>query len=70
MIFFWRFSGFGKDPKRSKFEFYGRIQRLTILADYKLNGKVIILPVQGEGPANMTMGKSMKENILYHQISF
>lgn len=51
------FSGYGKDPKKSKFEFYGRIPRLTILGSYKLNGKVVILPVQGDGPANMTFGK-------------
>ncbi len=54
---FERYSGYGKDPKRSKFEFYGRIPRLTIQGHYKLNGKVILLPVQGDGPANMTFGK-------------
>ncbi|KAG4079172.1 hypothetical protein HA402_001143 [Bradysia odoriphaga] len=49
-----RVVGFGKDPKKSKFEFYGRIPRLSIIGNYKLNGNVIILPVQGDGPANMT----------------
>ncbi|KAJ6637425.1 Protein takeout [Pseudolycoriella hygida] len=50
-----RVVGFGKDPKTTKFELYGRVNRLTIVGSYKLNGRVILLPVQGAGPANMTL---------------
>lgn len=68
LIKFKIFSGYGKDPKKTKFEFYGRIPRLTILGNYKLNGRVIILPVQGDGPANMTFGK-MEQNLVFYSAS-
>lgn len=28
----------------------------SLVGGYKINGKVLILPIQGEGKSNMTMG--------------
>lgn len=50
------FSGFEKDPKKSKFEFYCMVPKLSIVGHYKVGGKVIVLPVTGEGPVNLTFG--------------
>lgn len=58
MLFF--HSGFDRDPKTSKFEIYCRIPELAIVGHYKVAGKVIILPVVGEGPANLTFGNFIK----------
>ncbi|XP_037028821.1 protein takeout-like [Bradysia coprophila] len=49
-----RVIGFERDPKTSKYEIYCRIPKLAIIGNYKVSGKVIILPVVGEGPANLT----------------
>lgn len=51
------FSGFDKDPNKSKYEIYCRIPKLAIIGHYKVAGKVIILPVVGDGAANLTFGK-------------
>lgn len=31
--------------------------KMEFIADYVMNGRVIVLPVQGKGLANITMGK-------------
>lgn len=31
--------------------------KLSIIGSYKVNGKVIVIPVVGEGNANLTFGK-------------
>lgn len=48
--------GFEKNPRKSKFEMYCRIPKLTIIGNYKASGRVIILPITGHGLANMTFG--------------
>lgn len=50
-------SGFGKDPTTSKYELYANVDQLSLIAKYKVKGSVIILPVVGSGPANLTFGK-------------
>ena len=50
------FSGFGKDPKKSKFELHATLDRLEAVGDYKITGSVIILPMVGNGIANLTFG--------------
>lgn len=60
------FSGFEKDPKRSRYEIHGRIPRLTIRGSYRANGRVILLPVVGDGAATMTFGKI---DTYYHQLN-
>lgn len=49
-------SGFDKDPATSKFELYANADQLSLIAQYKAKGKIIILPVVGSGPANLTFG--------------
>lgn len=51
------YSGFGKDPAASKFEIYANVEQLSLVGKYKVKGNVIILPVVGNGPANLTFGK-------------
>lgn len=33
------------------------IPNAIIVGHYKMNGRILILPIQGEGPANMTISK-------------
>lgn len=56
-LFHWLASGFDKDPKTSKFEIYANVDQLSLIGQYKIKGSVIILPVVGHGPANLTFGK-------------
>lgn len=49
-------SGFDKDPNTSKFELYANVGQLSLIGLYKVRGSVIILPVVGNGPANLTFG--------------
>ncbi|XP_055383167.1 protein takeout-like [Condylostylus longicornis] len=55
-IVFEKFVGFEKDPTKSKFEFYGRIPNLKINAKYDVKGKVLGLPIEGDGPLEMEIG--------------
>lgn len=50
------YSGFGADPRTSKFEVIGKTKQLSIVGKYTLNGKVLILPIVGNGLANLTFG--------------
>lgn len=50
------FSGFEKDPSTSKFEIYGKVDRLALIGQYTIKGSVIVLPVTGSGPTNFTFG--------------
>lgn len=45
-----KFVGFEKDPLKSKFEFYGKVPSLKIKAKYNVKGKVLSLPIEGDGP--------------------
>lgn len=56
------YSGFGADPKTSKFEVAGKTKRMTILGKYTLNGQVLILPITGNGLANLTFGLYKKRS--------
>lgn len=57
-------SGFEKDPKTSKFEIYAKVDQLSLIGQYKVKGNVIILPVVGNGPANLTFSKLMNNSFL------
>lgn len=61
------YRGFGKNPETSKFEIYAHIEQLSLIGRYKVKGSVIILPVVGSGPANLTFGLwfflNFRENI-------
>lgn len=49
-------SGFERDPKKSKFEIHARVPRIVMLAKYRVEGKVLILPIRGAGRSNLTLG--------------
>lgn len=54
---FTKFVGFKKDFDKKKMEIHFIFPVLKIEGPYMLNGKVLVLPVQGNGIANMTFCK-------------
>lgn len=52
-------SGFEKDPEVSKFEISTFVPQETIMGDYVIAGQILFLPVNGNGQANITCGKSI-----------
>lgn len=58
------YRGFDQDPKMSKFEYYGSVPKFSILGNYEVSGSVIVLPVVGNGPSNLTFG--IKFYIIFH----
>lgn len=61
VFFFIIDSGFEKDPKKSKFEVIGTAPLVAIVGKYRINGKVLFLPIVGNGRANLTF-----ENVNIH----
>lgn len=53
--------GFERNPKKSKFELYGIVPRLSFVGDYSINGNILIFPIVGNGLMNMTL-----DNIEFH----
>lgn len=51
---FTKIDGFKKDYDKTKTEIRFKFPVLRIEGPYKLNGKVLVLPVQGDGIANLT----------------
>lgn len=49
-----KFEGLGNEIDGSRFNFELRIPVVTQLGAYKINGQVLILPIQGTGQSNMT----------------
>lgn len=49
--------GLGKELNNTKFGFDLKVPKITQLGKYKINGQVLILPIQGEGESNMTFIK-------------
>lgn len=43
------FRGFEKDPKTSKFEMLAKVPLDIIKGKYSINGKLLVLPLQGTG---------------------
>lgn len=56
-MIFSEISGFDKDPTTSKFEIYAKVDKFSLIAKYKVKGNIIILPIVGQGPANLTLGR-------------
>ncbi|CAO1387006.1 unnamed protein product [Diamesa hyperborea] len=50
-----RVVGWEKDPRTSKFEIHANAPNLQLISKYRINGKVLILPIQGTGNSNMTL---------------
>lgn len=55
MIFF-TFRGFGKDLA-TKHEVIFKTDKLALVGDYKISGKVLVLPIHGSGKSNITLGR-------------
>uniref|UniRef100_A0A336M7R2 CSON013083 protein n=1 Tax=Culicoides sonorensis TaxID=179676 RepID=A0A336M7R2_CULSO len=47
--------GFEKDPRTSKFEIEAKVPKLSLSGKYKVNGQVLVLPIQGRGRSNLTI---------------
>lgn len=45
------------DPKAQKVKITLYINEVSMQADYDINGQILILPIQGKGPANIKFGK-------------
>lgn len=57
MFFDYIFSkGFTKDFDGKKIDITLKIPSTTLIGDYKLDGQVLILPIQGLGKCNLTLG--------------
>uniref|UniRef100_A0A1B0G563 Protein takeout n=2 Tax=Glossina morsitans morsitans TaxID=37546 RepID=A0A1B0G563_GLOMM len=54
---FQRAVGFGKDPGSSKFELYGDLPKMIIRGKYTADGRILILPIRGEGDADITLDR-------------
>lgn len=50
--------GFDSDPAKSKFEIHVKFNRLEMLSNYNISGRVLILPIVGTGRSNLTFGES------------
>lgn len=46
-------SGFTLDPATSKYEVYATVPKISIIGKYKVNGRVLVLPIQGEGNSRL-----------------
>lgn len=54
---YYKANGFKKDPEGNKLEIKIKIPLFQIIGTYKANGQILILPIQGNGLANITLGK-------------
>jgi hypothetical protein len=49
--------GFEENPLKSKFEVQARIPKLALNSKYTVDGKVLILPITGNGNASLNFGE-------------
>lgn len=47
------YSGFTSDPHTSKYEVYATVPKISITGRYKVDGRILVLPIQGEGNADL-----------------
>uniref|UniRef100_A0A1B0CZX6 Uncharacterized protein n=1 Tax=Phlebotomus papatasi TaxID=29031 RepID=A0A1B0CZX6_PHLPP len=47
--------GFEKDPTNVLFEAEAALKQVALLGRYKIDGRVLILPIQGNGKSNLTL---------------
>lgn len=56
IIWFWLCSGFQENPEgKYQLEFKGPV--LTLIGPYTIEGRVLLLPIQGTGASNITIGR-------------
>ncbi|CAO1423160.1 unnamed protein product [Diamesa serratosioi] len=63
---YYKVNGFKNDPEGNKLETKIKIPLLQILSTYKANGQILILPIQGNGQANLTLGKIYYSHDIHH----
>ena len=49
------YSGFERDPRKSKFEMYGSFPKIALRGKYTADGRILILPIKGDGDANIVL---------------
>lgn len=42
---------------KGKLKLEADIPKVILLGHYKINGQILVLPIQGEGNSNLTLGK-------------
>lgn len=47
--------GFDRDPATSKFEMYGSFPKIVLSGKYVADGRILILPIKGDGDANIVL---------------
>lgn len=52
-MYLWLFSGFDADPKTSQYEVHATVPKVAIKGKYKIDGRVLVLPIRGEGNADL-----------------
>jgi Haemolymph juvenile hormone binding protein (JHBP) len=52
--------GFPEDIDNAANEFHCRAPRLTLVGSYKVNGRVLVLPITGTGQSNLTLGEGIE----------
>lgn len=53
-------SGFSENPQGAKLDIRFKAPKIAIIGPYKAFGKVLVLPIQGDGIGNMTLGKNQR----------
>lgn len=56
--------GFEKIPDGQVFSVNATVKQVKLLGDYKINGRVLVLPIQGQGKSNLTLD-DLKINLKY-----
>lgn len=64
LLFFLLHSGFGSVVAGSKYEVHARIPRIEMIAKYNIEGRVLILPITGNGKSNLTLGEFLAGEII------
>ncbi|EDW13827.1 uncharacterized protein Dmoj_GI23924 [Drosophila mojavensis] len=47
--------GFDRNPSTSKFEMYGAFSKIVLRGKYLADGRILILPIRGDGDADITL---------------
>lgn len=58
------YSGFEKDPRTSKFGMHVKVPFDVISGLYSMSGRILLIPIQGTGKANMSFSKTTKHKVL------
>lgn len=56
--------GFEKNPDGQLFDVEATLDQVKLLGNYKINGRVLVLPIQGQGKSNLTLDH-LKINIKF-----